>query len=174
MYSNPQMERFVNFVGEWFSLEEMKVLQCVSVLTSVWAREWQYKDILIDFDDQVWKDLSENWQSQRKEKVLPCEVRHWSTRRFSANERNSCATEVSACLKKNCKHCYSHVSDNLGERSIPSDHVAVRIVIQKPSGYCDTIKRIPSWTAKHPVFCSILKQISDDYQYFRRSVCRPG
>ena len=47
-------------MAEWFSLEEMKMLQGVSVLTSVWAREWQYKDILIDFYDQVWKDLSED------------------------------------------------------------------------------------------------------------------
>ena len=35
-------ESIVNFVAEWFFLEEMKVLQGVSVLTSVWAREWQY------------------------------------------------------------------------------------------------------------------------------------
>ena len=48
-------------------------------------------------------------------------------------------------------HCYSHVSENLGERSIPSDHVAVRIVVQKPTGRCGKIKRIPSWMSKHPV-----------------------
>ena len=30
-------------------------------------------------------------------------------------------------------HCYSHVLENLGERSIPSDHAAVRVVIQKPT-----------------------------------------
>ena len=41
-------------------------------------------------------------------------------------------------------HCYSHVSDNLGQRSIPSDHVAVRIVVQKPTNRCDQVKRIPS------------------------------
>ena len=40
----------MSFVVDWFSLEEMKVLQGVSVLTSVWAREWQYKDILNDID----------------------------------------------------------------------------------------------------------------------------
>ena len=44
-------------------------------------------------------------------------------------------------------HCYFHVTDNLGERFIPSD-VTVRIVIQKPSGYCGTVKRIPSWTQR--------------------------
>ena len=29
-------------------------------------------------------------------------------------------------------HCCSHVFENLGNRSIPSDHAAVRLVIQKP------------------------------------------
>ena len=62
-------------------------------------------------------------------------------------------------------HCYSHVFENLGERSIPSDHAAVSVVIQKPTGRCNQVKRIPSWISKHPVFCSILKQISDDHQY---------
>ena len=55
-------------------------------------------------------------------------------------------------------HCYSHVSDNLGERSIPSDHVAVRIVVQKPTIRCDQVRRIPSLMSKHPVFCSIEKK----------------
>ena len=41
-------------------------------------------------------------------------------------------------------HCFFHVSDNLGERSIPSDHVAVRVVVQKPTNRCDQAKRIPS------------------------------
>ena len=30
-------------------------------------------------------------------------------------------------------HYYSHVFENLRNRSIPSDHAAVRIVIQKPT-----------------------------------------
>ena len=50
------MERIMHFVAEWFSFEEMKV-QGVSVLTSVWAREWQYKD---DIDGLIWEDLSED------------------------------------------------------------------------------------------------------------------
>ena len=57
-------------------------------------------------------------------------------------------------------HCYSHVLENLGERSIPSDHAAVRVVIQKPTIRWHQGTRIPSWM---PVFCSILKQISDDH-----------
>ena len=30
-------------------------------------------------------------------------------------------------------HCYSHVFENLVNRTIPSDHAAVRLVIQKPT-----------------------------------------
>ena len=60
---------------------------------------------------------------------------------------------------------YSHVATNLGERSIPSDHVSVRVVVQKPTIRCDQVKRIPSWMPKHHVFCSILKKICDDHQY---------
>ena len=52
MHSNLQMESIVIFVAEGFSFEEMKVLQGVSVLTSVLVWEWQYKDILSDLDDQ--------------------------------------------------------------------------------------------------------------------------
>ena len=62
-------------------------------------------------------------------------------------------------------HCHSHVTDNLGERSIPSDHVAIRVVIRKPLEFCGAVKRIPNWMSKHHVFCTILKQISDDHQY---------
>ena len=62
-------------------------------------------------------------------------------------------------------HCYSHVLENLGEQSIPSDHAAVREVIHKPTFRGHQGKRIPSWTSKHSVFCSILKQSSDDNQY---------
>ena len=62
-------------------------------------------------------------------------------------------------------HCYSHVSDNLSERSIPSDNVAVRIVVQKPMGHYDTVKRIASWMTEHPVFCNVLMQMRDSHQY---------
>ena len=40
---------------------------------------------------------------------------------------------------------------------MPCDHVAVRIVIQKPLYYCGTVKRIPGWMSEHPVFWTILK-----------------
>ena len=57
------MEGIMTLVAGWFSLEEMKELQGACVLTSVWAREWLYKDFLTDLDDQVWRDLPEDWQS---------------------------------------------------------------------------------------------------------------
>ena len=45
------------------------------------------------------------------------------------------------------------------------DHVAVRIVVQKPTGRRDKVQRIPSWMSKqHPVFCTHLKRISDGHQ----------
>ena len=46
--------------------------------------------------------------------------------------------------------CHSHLSDNLGEPSTPSDHVAVRIVVQKPTNRYDQVKRIPIWMSNFP------------------------
>ena len=63
-------------------------------------------------------------------------------------------------------HCFSHVFEIFfGERSIPSDHAAVRVVIQKPTLRGHQGKRIPSWMSKHSVFCSFLKRFDDDHQY---------
>ena len=52
-------EGLMTFVAEWFSLEEMKAL---------WAREWQHKDFLSDLDDQVRRDLSDDWITYLSEK----------------------------------------------------------------------------------------------------------
>ena len=41
-------------------------------------------------------------------------------------------------------HCYSHVFENLGERSVPSDHAAVRVVMKKPTIRGSLGKRMPS------------------------------
>ena len=60
--------------------------------------------------------------------------------------------------------CYSCVFENLGKRSIPSDHAAVRVVIQKPTVRVHQGKRIPSWMSKHLVIWSVLKRL-DDHQY---------
>ena len=45
-------------------------------------------------------------------------------------------------------HCYSHVFENLENRTIPSDHAAVRLVIQKPTNRVQQGKRIPSWMSQ--------------------------
>ena len=62
-------------------------------------------------------------------------------------------------------HCYSHVFENLGKRSILSDRAAVRVVIHKPTNREQQGKHIPSWMSKHPVFCSVLKRLHDDHPY---------
>ena len=58
----------MTLVAKWFSFEEMRALQGVCVLTSVWAIEWQHKDFLSDLGDQVWIDLSDDWQNYLSEK----------------------------------------------------------------------------------------------------------
>ena len=62
-------------------------------------------------------------------------------------------------------HCLSHIFENLVKRSIPSDHAAVRVVIQKPTIRGHQGKRIPSWMSKHPVFCCLFKRLDDEHQY---------
>ena len=48
-------------------------------------------------------------------------------------------------------HCSSHVFENLGERSIPSDHAAVRVVIQNPTARCNQVTRIQTLMSKHSI-----------------------
>ena len=62
-------------------------------------------------------------------------------------------------------HCYSHVFENLGNWTIPSDHAAVRLVIQKPTIRGHQSKHIPSRLSKHPVFCSLLKRLHEDHRF---------
>ena len=59
--------------------------------------------------------------------------------------------------------CSSHVVENLWKKTDPSDHAAVRLVIQKPTHRGDQNKRVPSWMSKHPIFGSILQQLHDDH-----------
>ena len=51
-------------------------------------------------------------------------------------------------------------------RTIPSDHAAVRLVIQKPTNRGHQSKRIPS-----PIFCSILQQLHDDHRFSHDPFC---
>ena len=61
-------------------------------------------------------------------------------------------------------HCYSHVFENLGKRTIPSDHAAVRFVIQNPTNRGHQSMRCQRWMSKHPVFC-FLQQLHDDHRF---------
>ena len=61
-------------------------------------------------------------------------------------------------------HCSSHVVENFGKKTIPSDHAAVRLVIQKTTNRGHQNKRIPSWMSKHPILGSILQQLHDDHR----------
>ena len=68
-------------------------------------------------------------------------------------------------------HCSTHVVENLGKKTIPSDHAEVRIVIHKPTNRGHESKRIPSWMSKHPIFCSILQQLHDDHSFSPDPFC---
>ena len=46
----------------------MKALQGACMLTSVWAREYQYKHFQSDVDDWVWRGLPDDWQKYLSEK----------------------------------------------------------------------------------------------------------
>ena len=61
--------------------------------------------------------------------------------------------------------------ENLGNRTTPSDHAVVRLVIPKPTNREQQGKRIPSLMSKHPVFCSILKRLHDDHRYSADPFC---
>ena len=62
-------------------------------------------------------------------------------------------------------HCYSHVFENLGNRPTPSDHAAVRVVVQKPTNRGHQGNRTPSWMSKHPVFLFYSETVHDDHRF---------
>ena len=67
------MKSIANYVAEWSSHGEMKVLKGVSLLMSVWVREWQHKDILKDWQ----KYVSEGEESHA------LETRHWPPKKVN-------------------------------------------------------------------------------------------
>ena len=67
--------------------------------------------------------------------------------------------------------CSSHVFENLGKETIPSDHAAVRLVMQKPTHRGDQNKRIPSWISKYPIFGSVLQQLHEDHRFSPDPFC---
>ena len=68
-------------------------------------------------------------------------------------------------------HCSSHVDENLGKKTLPSDHVAVRTVIQKPVNRRHLSKHTPSWMSEHHIFSSVLQQFHDDHRFYLHPFC---
>ena len=56
------------FGAEWVSVLEMKAPQGSCMLSSMRARERQYEELLFDLDNQVWTELSDDWQRYLLEK----------------------------------------------------------------------------------------------------------
>ena len=59
----------------------------------------------------------------------------------------------------------------LWKRTIPSDHAAVSLVIQKPTNRRHQSKRIPSRIPPNPIFCSLLQQHHDDHKFSYDPFC---
>ena len=60
------MESIMYLVAEWISLTEMRALQSACMLVSIKAREKEYEEFLSDQDNQVWKEMSEEWYPDGK------------------------------------------------------------------------------------------------------------
>ena len=58
----PKMEGIAYLLAEWISVKEMKALQSACMLVSIKARAKEFEEFLSDLDNQVWKDMSEEWQ----------------------------------------------------------------------------------------------------------------
>ena len=58
---NGKKEGMMTLVADGFSFEEMKALQGVCADVRLGQRV-AYKEFLSDLDDQVWIDLSDDWQ----------------------------------------------------------------------------------------------------------------
>ena len=62
------MESILSLVADWVSVKEMKALQGACMRTSTMAREQQHEELLSRWDDQVWEELSDDWQRSLLEK----------------------------------------------------------------------------------------------------------
>ena len=58
----PQMESILFLVAEWASVKELKALQGACMRTFTVTREQQFEALPSSLDDQVWKELSDDWQ----------------------------------------------------------------------------------------------------------------
>ena len=58
----------MGFASDWCTTDEVVILRCVSASLFVVVNEWQYKDILDDFDMLTWRDMSEDWNAYLSER----------------------------------------------------------------------------------------------------------
>ena len=58
-----------------------------------------------------------------------------------------------------------HMSDDLGGRFPPSEHVPIRIVIPQPGSHSNSCDQVQSWFVKHPILCFMLKQFHGEHVY---------
>ena len=103
-----QMESILHFVAECVSLEEMKALQGVCMLTSMWAGERQYEGLLSDLDDQVWRDLSDDLQkylSKKRRKHRP--ANQSCVQKSCQNKRANFRLKTSV-IKEVLRHCWQN------------------------------------------------------------------
>ena len=71
-------------------------------------------------------------------------------------------------------HCHFHVTDNLGERSPPSDHVATRVVTQKTVGLLRHCPAHPQLDVQTSRSLHEMKRISDDHQDLDEPLAAPA
>ena len=68
-------------------------------------------------------------------------------------------------------HCSSHVVENLGKKTIPSDHAAIRLVIRNLLVEDSRTNVFPSWMSKNLIFGSVLQQLHDDHRFSPDPFC---
>ena len=61
-------------------------------------------------------------------------------------------------------HCSSHVDENLGKKTVPSDHAAVSPCHPETYSSRTPEQTYSSWMSKHHMFGSILQQLHDDHR----------
>ena len=64
--------------------------------------------------------------------------------------------------------CQSHTVETVGDRSIPSDHVRVRLIIECPRNEQSDHPVILRWLAKHPLFDCVLHEEHRNMMYGSR------
>ena len=75
------------------------------MLTSVWARERQHEELLSDLDDQVWRDLSDDWKKSVGKRRKPRPVNQSCVQKSCPNKRDNVRLKTSV-IKEVLRHCW--------------------------------------------------------------------